>query len=344
MTHIPVSGSDKTRISCVVCDVAFSVGQSTTAVSCPVCRTQQPFPVVLVDRNTARCLLCGCRMGIAEANLPQVCPNGHGPLHWCGHQLLDPEQVHYCDYISLGVLEKGLQPFGLGEKSQAVRHPDEQLFVGVHQACEILFLIHIQTLRESSRALREQQLERAKHLVVRLKELTRTSMEVMRLLLTMTPTDFKVFRGSLVPASGLESENFRVIEVLSGIEPDQEYGADRDGRPFTFKQFLDRAPEPGVGRPKTRLWTPRLEAASKECSLRRAFLRIGEEAKGGDVLEKIKTALLRYEQCFKVWRIAHLKLVELQLGMAPGTGHTSGFSYLQSVIDKARFFPEIPLP
>ncbi|TMF55631.1 MAG: tryptophan 2,3-dioxygenase, partial [Chloroflexi bacterium] len=57
-------------------------------------------------------------------------------------------------------------------------------------------------------------------------------------------------------------------------------------------------------------------------------------------LFEVLEALLDHDEGFSLWRTRHVHMVERQIGNKPGTGGSSGVSYLQSTLDK-RFFPEL---
>lgn len=112
-----------------------------------------------------------------------------------------------------------------GKASQA--HPDELLFIAIHQTYEIWFKVMIDAVRrkgtgivarieagaypEASRALR------------RMTRVTNVLREQYSIVETISPTDFLVFRDVLKPSSGYDSAQFRALELASGLRGDGSY-------------------------------------------------------------------------------------------------------------------------
>ncbi|MGH6877135.1 MAG: tryptophan 2,3-dioxygenase family protein, partial [Rhizomicrobium sp.] len=57
-------------------------------------------------------------------------------------------------------------------------------------------------------------------------------------------------------------------------------------------------------------------------------------------LYELAEKLVDLEYRFHLWRYSHMKTVERILGARPGTGGTSGVSYLKKALD-LRFYPEL---
>ena len=55
------------------------------------------------------------------------------PMLPCGHEVSDPQQVHYCSYLRIPEL-LAIQPAG-----DTLKHHDELLFIITHQAFELWF-------------------------------------------------------------------------------------------------------------------------------------------------------------------------------------------------------------
>jgi tryptophan 2,3-dioxygenase len=126
------------------------------------------------------------------------------------------------EYAPSGLL--GLQtPYGKGTQA----HPDELLFIAIHQTYELWFKVMIdEVLRkgdgvvaridggnypDASRSLR------------RLTRITNILREQYSIVETISPTDFLVFRDVLRPSSGYDSSQFRALELASGLRQDRSY-------------------------------------------------------------------------------------------------------------------------
>ena len=129
--------------------------------------------------------------------------------------------VYYADYLQLDRLLDAQRP--LSGKGGPPAH-DEMLFIIVHQAFELWFK---QILHELDRVMEimccdpiaEKDVGRAVHALRRINEIQRLLVEQLAVLETMTPLDFMDFRDDLVPASGFQSRQFRLIENRLGLTP-----------------------------------------------------------------------------------------------------------------------------
>lgn len=178
--------------------------------------------------------------------------------------------LYYADYLQLEKL-LSCQVAESGKHGDAVH--DEYLFIVIHQAYELWFQ---QILRELDAVLavfrapvvREKDLGRVVAHLARIAEIERLLLQQIDVLETMTPLDFLDFRDHLVPASGFQSVQFRLIENKLGLP-----GSTRvpiDGQKYTSRLTeADRA---------------RLEASENEPSLlslvdawlaRTPFLQLG---------------------------------------------------------------------
>jgi len=270
----------------------------------------------------------------------------------CSHEVLDPKQVHYCRYIGLEALLALARPhIGTGDERDFI-HEDEPQFIAAHQMSEIGFALHIQTLGQLIGKIEEEDYPSALKLVERLIVWCGVHGNVMSALNTMEPKKFFEFRDALAPASGAESEQYRIIEILSGIEPEDAYASIR-GMDFTYRAFLDRKPEEGENKPKARWWTLRLTELSEGPTVRKAIkaklqkLGIGREELFGDTppaqssIALLAQGLVGYDKAFRSLRSVHMMVAARQIGTRAGTGHTDGVPYLKSAVDKAQFFPEL---
>lgn len=65
------------NVTCVACGVIFGSAGSLAPITCPLCAKVQPFPIVVVDDSTRRCLICGARIGATLQEKDVRCPNKH---------------------------------------------------------------------------------------------------------------------------------------------------------------------------------------------------------------------------------------------------------------------------
>ena len=231
--------------------------------------------------------------------------------------------VTYASYLRLDELLDLQTP-----RSSPV-HPDEMLFIVVHQASELWFKLILHEL-DGLRALLEQNdTLGALAAVRRLNALVRIVTGQLTALETLPPQRFAQFRGFLGTSSGSQSVQFRAIEARSGL---------RDAH------FLQALSEHGEIPPLVQqaLDTPPLQTLFNR--LLEAHKVTVEEIYSSNnqrPLQMLAEGLLEYEQGFGMWRFLHVQLVDRIIGPGTGgTGGTLGSKYLQKTISQ-RFFPDL---
>ena len=289
----------------------------------------------------------------------------------CGHEVLKADQAHYCTYVSVDALEKLRQPFAGTPTAERIPHThNEELFVACHQASEIAFGHAVIALQLTTHSLRPEvalsQFVLAKRLLGRSIAWVNVATEVMFPLRTMA--DFKGFRDSLAPASGAESLNVRRLEILAGVRENTPYVVER-GVPYTYREYLDRRPKDGDNDPKTRWWTEELTQLLQQPSLQqRLHEQIGlqgldletaceglyplplevptvkkeedeERLSPREKLRELCRGAYIFEMAYLNWRMHHSITAAREIGTTPGTGHTSGMTYLHDVRRRLRIFP-----
>jgi tryptophan 2,3-dioxygenase len=129
------------------------------------------------------------------------------------------EPVDYGEYLKLDTLLASQSP-----RSVAVGRPahDEHLFIVVHQVYELWFKQILHELGDLVALFRADSVdERSVGVAVsrlqRIVEIEKVLVDQLRVLETMTPLDFLDFRDLLVPASGFQSVQFRLVENWLGL-------------------------------------------------------------------------------------------------------------------------------
>lgn len=154
---------------------------------------------------------------------------------------MNPEEspsLYYTDYLEL-------------EKILGSQHPksneqtDEMLFIIIHQAYELWFKMVIHELDHVRRIfdtdnVRDNagELSIAVHKLKRVVKIFEVLNRQMDILETMTPMDFLEFRDLLLPSSGFQSLQFRIIEARLGLKMEQRFKANyyKNTRPGGFNQ------------------------------------------------------------------------------------------------------------
>lgn len=143
--------------------------------------------------------------------------------------------LYYHDYLQLdGLL--ALQELESAKHGKPVH--DELLFITVHQAYELWFKQILWELDDVLRAfegdvLDEDDQGRVVSRLQRIVAIQRLLLEQIDVLETMTPIDFLDFRNYLVPASGFQSWQFRLIENKLGVRPEDRLLF--EGAPYTHR-------------------------------------------------------------------------------------------------------------
>jgi tryptophan 2,3-dioxygenase len=233
----------------------------------------------------------------------------------------DSSEVTYGSYLALDELLQ-LQRTRSG-------HPDELLFIVVHQASELWFKEILHELDLLIDSLTKHESEFALFRMGRLNALMRIVSAQLSALDTLPPQHFAAFRAKLGSSSGSQSVQFRTIEAASGLRDPhfmqvlREHGNIPDAvnkaleRPALQELYLGLLREQHV----------ELEALYTGAKPTTLFF--------------LAEALLEYEQLFAEWRFKHVQLVERVLGpFTGGTGGTLGAKYLARTVEQ-KFFPKL---
>lgn len=233
------------------------------------------------------------------------------------------DDVTYGDYLSLDDL------LALQRPRSTPEHPDELLFIVVHQASELWFKAILHDMDGLVAAFEARDAGQILWRLQRINALMRIVSAQLSSLETLPPQHFAQFRTYLGSSSGSQSLQFRAIEAASGLRDEHfmrmitEHGE----IPAVVKRALARPPLQD-------LFLRLLEAEG----LNLEDLYLGP---GPHMLFFVAEALLEYEQQFAQWRFKHVQLVERVIGpRTGGTGGTLGSKYLMSTIDQ-RFFPRL---
>ncbi|GJM30708.1 MAG: hypothetical protein DHS20C17_33430 [Cyclobacteriaceae bacterium] len=151
------------------------------------------------------------------------------------------EPVHYETYLQLEKI-LGAQKLRSEAFSSKPAH-DETLFIIIHQVYELWFKQIIHELRAVLDMFNQDQVDernigKAVANLDRVIEIQKILIQQIRVLETMTSQDFLEFRGLLFPASGFQSFQFRLVEVMLGLKEQHRatYGKVRYTDFFTASQ------------------------------------------------------------------------------------------------------------
>jgi tryptophan 2,3-dioxygenase len=223
------------------------------------------------------------------------------------------DSPYYSDYLQLGRLLDCQQ---LESVRQGKPAHDEMLFIVVHQAFELWFKQILWELEPILDCLARDLLpdREISQVVARLQRITtiqRLLLDQIDVLETMTPLDFLDFRDMLIPASGLQSVQFRMIENRLGLRrrlkirgqaydrvmsPEhQEQLRRSEQEPSLFdavERWLERTPFLAVG--DFRFWDAYRAAAERLFGCERAIIEshqtLDDEARAAQLIHCDKVA------------------------------------------------------
>ena len=172
------------------------------------------------------------------------------------------DRLNYWDYLkldSLLTLQGGYSP------SDDDISEDEMHFIVVHQAYELWFKLIIRSLRLARDHLAAPKVaeETIPHVVHHLRRVNATLnllVQQWRVMETLTPQDFLAFRDKLSPASGFQSFQMRIMEILMGLDESKRI---RYGKVDSLEHIRAHS----VSSPAGRFAWAQIEKVQKEASI-----------------------------------------------------------------------------
>lgn len=248
---------------------------------------------------------------------------------------MDASKNHYWTYHSLPALLACKQPLTASQ--------DEDLFIAVHQMCEVAFHQMILDLERviaaCGTALAAPGLigdtSEAVYFLDRVNRLWRSVNVTMPILSTMRA--FAEFRTSIGPTSGFQSVQFRRIEIMSGVSKVYWKGgtADAEGKIHVAETEFDRLYGADVAS-----WLSTYRDTSLAAVWRALLARargLGTDPVTAIVADPDAGPLARqfaeYDRAQRAFHRSHLQLAVIQLtrvGVEIGTGGTSYRDYLST--------------
>jgi tryptophan 2,3-dioxygenase len=233
------------------------------------------------------------------------------------------DDVSYPSYLALDEL------LALQRPRSKPEHPDELLFIVVHQASELWFKVILHELDALINAMVAKDALIAAASVKRVNALVRIVSGQLSALETLPPQRFAQFRGYLGTSSGSQSAQFRAIEAVSGLRDPHFLQAlsEHGGPPPLVQRALERPTLQQLFDDMLAAEGATVQQVYTDSALSSLFL--------------LAEGLLEYEQGFALWRFLHVQLVERIIGPGTGgTGGTLGARYLQKTVSQ-RFFPNL---
>ena len=263
---------------------------------------------------------------------------------------LSGEQVHwdqkmsYTDYLGLDRLLDCQHPL-------SGQH-DETLFIVIHQASELWIKLCLHEIAGAIRQIRKDELGPAFKMMSRVGRIQAQLIQSWEILSTMTPFDYANFRATLGKSSGFQSHQYRMLEFRLGNK-NRQAARVFESHPDIAKQVNAALVEPsiydealallarrGLAIPGEKLKRDFSEAYVSDPRVTEAWRQVYHDAEKHWDLYELAEKLVDLEYRFHLWRFSHMKTVERIIGSKPGTGGTSGVSYLQKALN-LRFYPEL---
>lgn len=240
-----------------------------------------------------------------------------------GRESASDGELSYALYLALDEL------LALQRPRSSPEHPDELLFIVVHQASELWFKVLLHELEALVSQLERGDVLASVFAIKRINALMRIVTAQLSALDTLPPHRFAEFRGYLGTSSGSQSAQFRALEAASGLREPHFLAAlaEHGEPPELVGRWLDR---------------PTLQELFDRVVAREGVtLETVYQDPAQSPLLMLAEGLLEYEQSFALWRFLHVQLVERIIGPGTeGTGGTLGAKYLQRTVSQ-RFFPKL---
>ncbi|GAB3299646.1 tryptophan 2,3-dioxygenase [Parasphingorhabdus pacifica] len=256
------------------------------------------------------------------------------------------ESPSYGNYLHLDQLLTAQQPVSEPE------HHDEMLFIIQHQTVELWLKLVLHELRAAGSHLSGDRLQAALKKLARVKHIQHTLTEQWSVLATLTPSEYAEFRGFLGTSSGFQSYQYRAVEFVLGNKNAELLEVFKDDRhahallsglleqPGIYDAFLHHLSRRGHPVPDAILERDVRRAHTYSPELVPVFREIYEYPSENWAVYEACEELVDLEENFQFWRFRHLKTVERTIGAKPGTGGSSGVSFLREALDLT-FFPEL---
>lgn len=269
--------------------------------------------------------------------------------------LVYQEYTSYWDYIQVDTL--------LSLQKPKTDIPDELIFIMYHQITELYFKLTLHEIKQLQAKKPDLTAEfltaRLKRMIAYFRNLT-NSFEIM--IEGMEPAQFLKFRMSLLPASGFQSAQYRMIEILStplinlvGITKRDELKAASKEEQFANIYWKNGATELSSGK-KTLTLTQfeekysdelyRLAIDNQDLNLSKLFHQLSPEDQANTDLRE---AMRNFDLAVNVnWPLVHYKSAVRYLQKSPAdiaaTGGTNWQKYLPPRFQFRIFFPELYSP
>jgi len=267
--------------------------------------------------------------------------------------LLYADYLTYWDYIHLDTL--------LSLQDTRTPIPDERIFILYHQITELYFRLVLDALEQLAAKNRNITPDFFKRQLIRINRYFKQLIDSFDIMVDgMDREEFLQFRMSLLPASGFQSVQYRMIEIASADmqqlvhESKRELTADVADVKLIYSVLYWRSGATELATGKKTLTLRQFEAKYSEalirfgqqyqtCNLRRMYLHLPPESREDPEIIRL---LREHDLNVNVrWALSHYRSAVRYLDAKPkeiaATGGTNWQGYLPPRFQKIVFFPEL---
>jgi tryptophan 2,3-dioxygenase len=253
-------------------------------------------------------------------------------------------RLDYAGYLAIDELLACQRPISTSH--------DEMLFIVIHQATELWLKLALHELGAARAAIAADELDPSLKMLARVSRIQAQLIQSWDVLSTLTPADYLVFRHLLGPASGFQSHQYRMLELVLGNRGGSKLAVFAH-RPQALAMLEEELGRPSLYDAVVHMLARRgyridQQVLERDLRLPYAFDRSVADAwqdvyrhsdRAWDLYE-LAEKLVDLEDWFRQWRFRHVTTVERIIGHKAGTGGTSGVTYLRRALDYV-LFPEL---
>jgi tryptophan 2,3-dioxygenase len=217
---------------------------------------------------------------------------------------------------------------------------NEMLFIIQHQTTELWMRLVIHEISHIRQTLSTNDLPSAIKTFARVNKIVEQMNSSWDVLRTLTPTDYTEFRDILGSASGLQSQQYRLIEFMLGNRSKNHHSPELDKertRLSLYDEALHLLNRNDIDIPTVVLERDLSKTYNAHPDVVLAWKVVYEEYPD---FSELAEKLIELEDRFRSWKFNHVSTVERVIGFKRGTGGTKGVAYLKKMVDNISF-PEL---
>jgi tryptophan 2,3-dioxygenase len=280
----------------------------------------------------------------ALPELPDAAERSETGGGWHDAKLDLSKSMSYGDYLSL-------------EQILSAQHPlspdhNEMLFIIQHQTSELWMKLALHELCAALECVKRDTLPAAFKMLARVSRILEQLVQAWNVLATLTPSEYSAMRPHLGASSGFQSYQYREIEFVLGnknaqmLKPHEHRPALLEHvratleSPSFYDEVVRLLARRGFAIAPERLERDWTQPTAHDATVEAAWLEVYRNPSRHWELYEMAEELVDLEDAFRQWRFRHVTTVERIIGCKPGTGGTSGASYLRKMLDVV-LFPEL---